>query len=109
MSTALRADIRVLLFTLERELKQLEAWEAHPPALERLASEIPFCHDTLEFTQWVQWIFLPRFHAVLDGDHPLPTASAIVPVAEDAMARLEGNTDALLDAFRDIDRLINGQ
>jgi len=107
MKTARHEEIRVQLLRVESELRRLAAWEAHPPSPERLASVVPFCHDTLEFTQWVQWIFLPRFHAVLDGNHPLPSASAIVPVAEIGVERLHGDVDPLLDAFRAIDDLIN--
>lgn len=107
MNTARHEGIRVQLLRVESELRRLDAWEAFPPAPERLASEVPFCHDTLEFTQWVQWVFLPRFHAVLEGNHPLPSASAIVPVAEIGVEGLHGDVDALLAAFREIDDLIN--
>lgn len=109
MSEMLRAELRMQLVILEREMKRIDAWEAYPPSADRLASAIPFCHDTLEFTQWVQWIFLPRFHAVLEGGHSLPGASAIVPVAELALEKSEADNDALLDAFREIDRLLNSQ
>lgn len=109
MTDALRADIRLTLTLLERELRRLDAWEHFAPAPERLASDVPFAHDTLEFTQWVQWIFIPRFRAVLEGNHPLPTACAISPVAEDALEKIAGDTGALLDAFRALDRMISTQ
>lgn len=109
MSDRLREDIAVTLVHLERELRRLDAWETQLPEPSRLASEVPFCHDTLEFTQWVQWVFIPRFRAVLEGDHPLPTASAIAPIAEDALARLAGDTDALLQHFRELDAMISRQ
>lgn len=105
----LRAELRATLQRIEAELRRLDAWEVMPPSPERLASEVPFCHDTLEFTQWTQWVFLPRFRAVLEGNHPLPVNSAITPIAEDGLELLDGDTGALADAFRDIDRLINGQ
>jgi uncharacterized protein YqcC (DUF446 family) len=107
MKTARHEGIRVQLLRVESELRRLDVWESFPPAPERLASVVPFCHDTLAFTQWVQWVFLPRFHAVIEGNHPLPSASAIVPVAEIGVEGLRGDADALLDAFREIDALIN--
>lgn len=106
MSAQLRSEVARSLQDMERELRRLAVWEAMPPSPERLASEVPFCHDTLEFTQWVQWVFIPRFRAVLEGNHSLPTACAIAPIAEDALARLERDTDALLEEFRTLDRLI---
>jgi|JI10StandDraft_1071094.scaffolds.fasta_scaffold1308175_2 uncharacterized protein YqcC (DUF446 family) len=109
MTDVLRIEIAKTLLVLEREQRRLGAWETLAPDPARLASDVPFCHDTLEFTQWVQWVFLPRFRAVLEGDHRLPQASAIAPIAEDALARLDGDTDAMLDAFRSIDRLLNSQ
>ena len=105
----LRAAIAGQLRSVEIELRRLQRWEAAPPPPERLASEVPFCHDTLEFTQWLQWVFIPRFRAVLEGDHPLPTACGIAPIAELAFTELDGDTAALLDSLRDIDRLVTGQ
>lgn len=110
MSAALRRELMLALLAVEQELRQLQLWEAAPPAPERLASEVPFCHDTLEFTQWLQWIFVPRLRAVLEGGHALPTACAIAPIAEDVLARIgqerARDTGALLAQLLRIDGLI---
>lgn len=113
MTEPVRRELLVALLAVEQELRQLQLWEAASPAPERLASEVPFCHDTLEFTQWLQWIFVPRLRAVLDGHHALPTASAIAPIAEDVLARIarerQRDTEALLAQLLRIDRLISGR
>lgn len=113
MSAVLRRELMLGLLAVEQELRQLQLWEAAPPAPERLASEVPFCHDTLEFTQWLQWIFVPRLRAVLEGGHALPTACAIAPIAEDALARIgqerARDTGALLVQLQRIDGLITGR
>lgn len=106
MDSDIRNELAFLLAALEQELRRAGAWESVMPTPERMASEVPFAHDTLEFTQWVQWICIPRFRAVLEGGHPLPRACAIAPVAEDALARLEADTDQVLALLRDIDRLL---
>lgn len=106
---ALRGELVSLLAGAERELRALGLWEGMAPPLERLASEVPFCHDSLAFTQWLQWIFIPRFRALLEGDHPLPVGCAIVPVAELAFVEISGDTSVLLDQLRAIDTLISGQ
>lgn len=109
MENEIRRELMELLSALERELRRIDAWETVPPAPERLASEVPFSHDTLEFTQWVQWIFIPRLRAVLEGGHILPSACAIAPVAEIAFADHAADTDPLLEHLRRIDSLISGR
>lgn len=106
MTVRLCTELTVLLIEMEGGLRRLDRWETVLPGPERLASGMPFCHDTLEFTQWLQWVFIPRLRAVLAGGHPLPGACAIAPIAEDAFARIDGDTDALLDSLRSIDRLL---
>jgi uncharacterized protein YqcC (DUF446 family) len=49
---------------------------------EALASVEPFSVDTLDFEQWLQWIFLPRMKMILEQDLPLPNASGIQEMAE---------------------------
>jgi uncharacterized protein YqcC (DUF446 family) len=33
-------------------------WDEVPPSIEALSSVEPFSVDTLDFEQWLQWIFL---------------------------------------------------
>nr|WP_246506749.1 YqcC family protein [Kistimonas asteriae] len=70
---------------LEAELKGQALWEAMPPSPEALASTNPFCVDTLAFTQWLQWIYIPRLRAIMDHGAALPTGSDIKPYAEEAI------------------------
>ena len=46
---------------------------------------------------------------MLEGGHALPTACAIAPIAEDALAELPGDTWALLASLREVDRLVTSQ
>ncbi len=58
------------LLLIERELRALGVWAMEAPSLEALASQEPFCVDTLSFEQWLQWIFLPRMKTILEeGGH----------------------------------------
>lgn len=54
------------LLLIERELRVLGWWSESPPSAQALASREPFCVDTLEFQQWLQWIFLPRMKVILE-------------------------------------------
>ncbi len=73
---------RDLLDEIERELRRLELWDGTPPAPAALESTAPFAFDTLEFNQWLQWIFLPRTHAMLDAGGRFPAACDVSPMAE---------------------------
>ncbi|MCD5996319.1 YqcC family protein [Pseudomonas sp. CDFA 602] len=75
-------EIAEQLLLIERELRALGWWDTTPPGEQALSSQEPFCVDSLEFEQWLQWIFLPRMKIILERDLPLPNASGIVEMAE---------------------------
>ncbi len=47
-------QIGELLLQLEVEMRHISLWEEVIPNAEDLASEEPFCIDTLELSQWLQ-------------------------------------------------------
>ncbi|HIP52441.1 MAG TPA: YqcC family protein [Chromatiales bacterium] len=97
-----------LMQALEDEMRRLDLWETSPPSAEVLESVVPFCYDTLEFTQWLQWVFVPKTRAIMDRGMPLPAKSEIAPLAEMSFAEMEEiDTDALLALISDFDRMIN--
>jgi uncharacterized protein YqcC (DUF446 family) len=100
-------ELRSVLALLEQELRRMGLWEAVPPPLAALSSVLPFCVDTLEFTQWLQWILLPRLHAVLDAGAALPARCGIAPMAEEALRGLEPDPDGLVELLRQLDRLLS--
>lgn len=96
------------LLLIERELRMLGWWQAEAPSAEALASQQPFCVDTLAFEAWLQWVFLPRMRSILESSAPLPAASGILPMAEESFRGREGESRALLVALGEFDRLIGG-
>ena len=70
------------LLLIERELRTQGMWDEVSPSAEALSSVEPFSVDTLDFEQWLQWIFLPRMKMILEQDLPLPNASGIQEMAE---------------------------
>ena len=70
------------LLLIERELRTQGWWDEVAPSAEALASVEPFSVDTLEFEQWLQWIFLPRMKIIIKLGQPLPNASSILVMAE---------------------------
>ncbi len=76
------AGLRPLLHQLEAALHAADLWDAAVPSQQALASTMPFMVDTLLIEQWLQWVLLPRLHALLDAQAPLPTACSVHPLAE---------------------------
>lgn len=94
------------LLLIERELRVLGWWKDVPPSVEALSSREPFCVDTLDFDQWLQWIFLPRMKVILEQDLALPNASGILEMAQMVYAGRAQETRALQDLLAQFDRLI---
>ena len=74
-----------LLVTMETELRQQNVWSALPPSPEAMAGDMPFCVDTMAFSQWLQWIFIPRMRALIDAKAPLPKGANITSYAEESL------------------------
>jgi uncharacterized protein YqcC (DUF446 family) len=94
------------LLLIERELRVLGWWREVPPSDEDLSSREPFCVDTLDFDQWLQWIFLPRMKMILEQNLALPTASGILEMAEMVYASRLQEARNLMALLREFDRLI---
>jgi len=105
---SLNNAVRDYLAELETELKQLDLWQASPPSPAALASTEPFAMDTLAFHQWLQFIMLPRFRALLDGGHPLPKNIAISPMATHAYRDSLSEHQKLIGLLQQLDILLSG-
>lgn len=98
-----RDQLSHLLNDLQAELQRLSLWETLPPAPEAFESTTPFCADTLDFSQWLQWVFIARFRAILADDHPLPAQCDVAPLAEEALRGLGKPTTTLIELLRRFD------
>ncbi|PHS74623.1 MAG: pseudouridine synthase [Porticoccus sp.] len=117
-----RRQLTIRLFAVEQHLRDLDVWSDSAPSPEALASDQPFAIDTLEFVEWLQFIFLPRMQDLVQRGAPLPAACGIAPMAEeyfrglsiareDSIARgqsIEANAEQLIAALTAIDRLLSG-
>jgi uncharacterized protein YqcC (DUF446 family) len=94
------------LVNIEEELRRLNQWQAEAPSAEALASTQPFCVDTLRFSQWVQFVFMPLLTALIDKRALLPVKSEISPMAQEFCKAeiLKGTT--LVALFEQLDTLL---
>ena len=96
-----------LLLEIEAEMRHLALWQCTPPEPQALQSLVPFCHDTLLFEQWLQWVFVVKMKRVIEGDEACPTSSEITPLAEHRFEQLGRPTAQLLELIIRFDALIN--
>ena len=76
------AEIIDALNSLELGLRELGLWSDSRPDAESLSSTLPFCYDTLEIEQWLQFIFLGRMRELLEQGDDLPEKCSIIPYIE---------------------------
>ena len=95
-----------LLIAVERELRLMQLWELQSPSPEALASVAPFAVDQLSFSQWLQFLFLPRIYEMIETSAPLPDSCSIAPMAEEFFKVEQRDSAAIILKLAAIDRLI---
>ena len=104
----MQTKIAELLIDIEGELRTLGLWQNIPPSAKALASDQPFCVDTLTLSQWLQFIFLPTLYSLMEEGRELPTRCGVAPMAEEYFKASELHVDALIVALREIDIALSG-
>lgn len=107
MKLTLEQQVQSLLMDLEGHLRSIQCWDVEPPADEALASEQPFCIDTLEFYQWLQWVFIPRLLWMIEQETQLPDKCGIAPMAEEWGKTKQLPTAGLVAVLEQIDVLLS--
>lgn len=96
--------LAAILDDLQTEMENQGLWATHPPAPKAFESQTPFFADTMDFSQWLQWVFVARFRAMMDAGAPLPGSCDVAPMAEEALKEMEQDMTeiiSLLKAFDD--------
>nr|WP_220767361.1 YqcC family protein [Shewanella sp. MBTL60-007] len=95
-----------MLVALEAELAQQGLLSLQPPSAEALASTAPFACDLMPFEQWLQFIFLPKLHYLLDEQLPLPSKIAVAPMAQHVWGE-DAKHQHLIRILMDLDALLS--
>lgn len=106
MSASVRNELGTLLLKIEAELRLLDYWSFETPPDHALQSNLPFCCDTLEIEEWLQFIFIPRMKHILQTRADLPKDCAIVPYLEECIKCKSMNVGELLLLLRQVDRIL---
>ncbi len=106
MTSDVRDALTELLLEIETDLRLFDRWSFEPPPSQAFSSEIPFCCDVLEATEWLQFIFLPKMKLIIDTQSELPSSCRIAPYFEESMRSDEKNTDTLLALLVQVDKIL---
>lgn len=104
----MRNQTKYHLEQLQECMQQLNLWRAMPPSPDAFLSEEPFSIDTMSAEEWLQWVFIPRMHALLESGAPLPSQIAISPYIEEAMKEFDA-LDTLLAPLVALEELLKNQ
>ena len=92
---------------IEAEMKRIGIWQEKPIEPERLECKQAFCMDTMSFSQWLQFILLPRVKGIIAEKGQFPSGSM---VAVQATREFDGFYEAsdLIGLLYEFDRLFGG-
>ncbi|HET7845465.1 MAG TPA: YqcC family protein [Xanthomonadales bacterium] len=65
------------LDAIEAELRRIGWWQATPLSPEQMQFTQAFGADTMAFSQWLQFVFVPNAREAVAGKRPLPRRSMV--------------------------------
>lgn len=104
MSYVMSKYIKQLLNEIEQEMQRLALWQTLPPNPDAFLSEQPFSIDTMTASEWLQWVFLPRMNALIEGNFDIPRNFVLYPYFEEALQ--EQSAITLLCLIKQLDEYV---
>lgn len=104
-TTKLQQDVTRYVDLIEAEMRRIGMWQSEPLRPEQLRFTKAFAMDTMAFSQWLQFIFLPRVREAVAANN-LPRGSS---VGAQAVREFDGHPDAghLLTLLSEFDALFD--
>lgn len=102
------SDVAILLASLQQEMISNSFWTCRIVSAEALMSQQPFCVDTMNFSEWLQFVFIPRMQSLLDAQKELPKmvkGQGIEPMASEYFNNKLGAT-GVLNLIRQLDEVM---
>lgn len=96
-----------LLTELERHLVASHKWQNTPLDTHQLNSSAPFSCDVMPFENWLQFIFIPKMHVLVEAKQALPSDMQLLPMAEQSWTG-EGGLEPLFAVLEQFDRYYAG-
>jgi len=96
------------LLNLEKVMREANVWQMAEPSDQALASQQPFCIDTMGFDQWLRFVMIARFKTMLAQGQALPNHPNIAPMAEDFYKTQDKQVkSAVVNALKMLDLCLN--
>jgi uncharacterized protein YqcC (DUF446 family) len=105
MSANLQAEVIRYADRIEAEMRRIGYWQNEPLRPEQLKFTQAFAMDTMAFTQWLQFVFLPRVREAA-ASNQFPSSSS---VGTQAVREFDGdpNADTLVTLLSEFDGLFD--
>lgn len=91
---------------LETTMKNIGWWQTDPPPPSAFNSQAPFCIDSMTFSEWLQWVYIPKTRSLILAGAALPPRSGLLPIAEEAWRGKEAEAADLIRYIAAIDDTI---
>ena len=101
-------QVESALQSLQQALERAGHWAMDDISAEALASQQPFCLDTMNFSQWLQFVFIPNIEALIDNNQALPVllkGQGLEPMASEIYKNTEAD-QVILVLIRQLDDLL---
>jgi uncharacterized protein YqcC (DUF446 family) len=104
MKSHMIEKVRLSIQKIEDELKRLELWSESALSKDKLVNMGAFGSNTMAFTEWLQFVLIPRVQQIIETKEEFPTQSN---VAAYAYREFDGVADReiLIQLLADFDRL----
>ncbi len=91
---------------LESALAAAKLLENDLPSKAALSSDAPFCYDSLQYHQWLQFVFLPKTRELVSEEAVPAARSQIAPFVEHEMSGSGKYYGEILIAVKRLDKLL---
>jgi uncharacterized protein YqcC (DUF446 family) len=97
-----------LLDKIESELRRINYWQSTPLPEEKFDDMGAFGINTMAFSQWLQFVFLPQARKAVSGEREFPSESN---VSAHAVREFDGDLDAatLVSLLCEFDAVVEGR
>ncbi|HEY6333758.1 MAG TPA: YqcC family protein [Blastocatellia bacterium] len=93
---------------IEQEMRRVGLWQDQPLAPDKYNFKKAFGMDTMAYSQWLQFIFIPRVREIIATEGQFPTSSS---VGAQAIREFDTQPDSerLVTLLYEFDRSINSE
>ncbi len=101
-------QLGIVLRSLPQAMSIAGHWSVIGISDEALNSQQPFCLDTMNFSQWLQFVFIPRMQALIDAQQTLPSfakGQGIEPMASEFYSNT-ATDQGIIQLIRQLDDLL---